>query len=124
MKRTLVVVFLIGMLIGTVKALAQETVMPKVEVDVLDLKEKGMVRHVKDNWGKYLIGLAGITAGEMITENNDWLWHKSGGDEGKTITPPEMDASTINDNDFLDVTVIGEGNVVEVNVDYYEDRQP
>jgi len=105
-------------------ALAQETVTPRVEVDVLAVKESGFVQYVKDNWGKCLLGLTGIAGVEAVVENNDWLWHKSGGDDGKTITPPSMDASTINDNDFLDVMVVGEGNIVEVNVDYYEERKP
>jgi len=105
-------------------AMAQDTVQPQIAVDVLDVKESGIVAHLKNNWGKYLVGLAGAVAVEAAAENNDWLWHKPGSGDNGTAKPQTMDASTIEDNDFLDVTVIGEGNMVEVNVDYYEDRQP
>ena len=120
--KTAVALLAVCLMAGSVRA--QETVQPQVAVDVLDLKEKGFVRHVKDNWGKYLIGLVGVAGVEMMAENNDWLWHKPGSGEKGTAKPQTMDASTIEDNDFLDVTVVGQGNIVEVNVDYYEDRQP
>jgi len=122
MKTTAIIM---AAIIMAAASMAQETVQPQIAVDVLDVKEKGIVQHVKDNWGKYLVGLAGIAGVEMAAENNDWLWHKPGSGDKGTIPPSTMDASAIEDNDFADINIVaGDYSPVNVTIDYYEDRQP
>jgi len=100
-------------------AMGQDTVQGEVGVDLLAVREDGgVVRHLKANWGKYLVGIVTAVAVDRVAAHNDELWYRRD-DDKKTLPPPSNTA--VNDNDFADVNIVaGDHSPVTVRIEYIE----
>ena len=90
-----------------------------VKPEPTTLKEK-VVRHLENNWGKYLSGAIAIGGYAAVANNNSWWpFEKSGGSAGRdntqTQTGHRHDRS-------VSLTLSAGGDMQNVQINIYQDR--